>query len=167
MVYQHVNMLHIIDHEKNMGFLDLDQNTQRLTLWFVNHHLKCNTNWKLNLLKLKGHISWYHGNPRNENFLIFAFSFEYSRMNHIDHQFFLSPNVFHYRVLVCLGFKSSWQPSQHSAVNCAAACQVHPRFKLYLSNFSSYLLNKTYLLKKMNIESLQHKLNYLECQIKS
>ena len=24
MVYQHVNMPHIIDHEKNMGFLDLD-----------------------------------------------------------------------------------------------------------------------------------------------
>ena len=62
---------------------------------------------EIDSFKLKGHIGWYRANPRNENFLVFEFAFEYSRVNHIDHQFFLSPNAFHCIVLVGLGFEAS------------------------------------------------------------
>ena len=127
MVYQHVNMPHIIDHEKNMGFLDLDHTFQWLALWFVNRHRECNTNWKLNSFKLKGQIGWYHGNPRKEDFLILEFSFEYSRVNHIDHHFFFITKCIPVHCLVGLGLEASWPPSQSSVVNCAVTIQGNPR----------------------------------------
>ena len=37
MVDEHVNMPDITEHEKNMGFLDLETDTQGLALWLVNH----------------------------------------------------------------------------------------------------------------------------------
>lgn len=86
-VSRYVNIPRTIVDEKSMHFQDRDHKHSRVS--FVDLViLMLNARRKGNLIHLNsGHISWYHRNPRNANFLTFKFPYEYGRVNNIHHQF--------------------------------------------------------------------------------
>jgi len=127
MVYQHMNMPHIIGHEKKNGFSRFRPQT-------------LNT-WPCDMLIIIANVTWIGDwilliskdisvgimgilKMRTSSSLNFSLSIVRWITLIIN---FLSPKAFHCIVLVGLIFEASWPPSQSSAVNCVAASQAHPR----------------------------------------
>ena len=118
---------HIIDHEKNMGFLDLDQSVIGLLFYII---IIANATRIGNWIHLnsKGILVGIMGilGMRTSSSLNFPLSIVAWITLIIS--FFLSPNEFHWIVLVGLGFEASWPLSQQpSAVSWAVAIHAHPR----------------------------------------